>query len=224
MWLVQFVPFAVFCVTARTVGEFGFSPFAGLMKYVGYVILGLVLQIVLVYPVWITIFAGITLRKFLKAALEPVIFAFGTNSSLATLPLTLKALDSLGVSKGAARLGACIGTNFNNDGILLYEAMAVFFVAQAFGVELNLEQQLYAALVSLVAAVGVAGVPEAGVVSLSLVLTTVGLPVEVVPLLLCVDWIIARVRSITNVLSDLTVSIAIDSRFGNFKNAIHQKD
>lgn len=77
--------------------------------------------------------------------------------------------------------------------------------------ELNLGHQVYAALVSLIAAIGVAGVPEAGVVSLSLVLATVGLPLEAVPLLLCVDWIVARMRSITNVLSDLTVSIAIDS-------------
>jgi len=109
LWLVRFVPFAVFCVTARTVGEFGFSPFVGLAKYVGYGVLGLVLQIVLVYPVWIAIIAGIPLRKFIKAALEPVIFAFGTNSSLATLPLTLKALDTLGISKGAARLGPALG-------------------------------------------------------------------------------------------------------------------
>jgi DAACS family dicarboxylate/amino acid:cation (Na+ or H+) symporter len=138
-----------------------------------------------------------------------MVYAFGTNSSLATLPLTLDALDELKVSKSASRLGACIGTNFNNDGILLYEAMAVLFVAQAYGIDLSLGQQVMAALMSLVAAIGVAGVPEAGVVSLSLVLTAVGLPLEVVPLLLTVDWLVARMRSVTNVLSDMTVSIAI---------------
>jgi DAACS family dicarboxylate/amino acid:cation (Na+ or H+) symporter len=85
----------------------------------------------------------------------------------------------------------------------------VLFVAQVYGMDLSFGQQIVAALMSLVAAVGVAGVPEAGVVSLSLVLTAVGLPLEIVPLLLTVDWIVARMRSVTNVLSDMTVSVAI---------------
>jgi DAACS family dicarboxylate/amino acid:cation (Na+ or H+) symporter len=153
----------------------------------------------------------VPLREFVRVAHAPIVHAFGTNSSLATLPLTLQALDSLGVRKSSSRLGACIGTNFNNDGILLYEALAVLFVAQAFGIDLTLGQQVFAACISLLAAIGVAGVPEAGVVSLSLVLVAVGLPVEIVPLLLTVDWIVARVRSVTNVLSDMTISLAVDA-------------
>jgi Na+/H+-dicarboxylate symporter len=210
MLLVRLVPFAVFCVTARTVGEYGFEPFKGLSLYITLAFLGMMLQIVLVYPVWIRFIGGVSLKRFIEVAKKPVVYAFGTNSSLATLPLTLEALDSLKVSKSASRLGACIGTNLNNDGIVLYEAMAVLFVAQAFGFHLTLEQQLLAATMSLIAAIGVAGVPEAGVVSLSLVLTAVGLPLEIVPLLLTVDWIVARMRSVTNVLSDMTVSIGID--------------
>ena len=210
MLLVKLVPIAVFCVTARTVGEYGFEPFKGLSLYIALAILGMCLQIVLVYPVWIRFIGRISLRDFVAAAKKPVVYAFGTNSSLATLPLTLEALDSLKVSKSSSRLGACIGTNLNNDGIVLYEAMAVLFVAQAFGFHLTLEQQVLAAGMSLIAAIGVAGVPEAGVVSLSLVLTAVGLPLEIVPLLLTVDWIVARMRSVTNVLSDMTVSIGID--------------
>jgi DAACS family dicarboxylate/amino acid:cation (Na+ or H+) symporter len=210
MLLVRLVPFAVFCVTARTVGEYGFEPFKGLSLYIALAIVGMCLQIVVVYPLWIRLVGGISLKDFITAAKKPVVYAFGTNSSLATLPLTLDALDSLKVSKSSSRLGACIGTNLNNDGIVLYEAMAVLFVAQAFGFHLTLEQQILAAGMSLIAAVGVAGVPEAGVVSLSLVLTAVGLPLEIVPLLLTVDWIVARMRSVTNVLSDMTVSIGIE--------------
>ena len=210
MLLVRLVPIAVFCVTARTVGEYGFQPFKGLALYIGLAVLGMAIQIVCVYPFWIRFVAGVSLSRFVECARKPVVYAFGTNSSLATLPLTLDALDSLGVSKSSSRLGACIGTNLNNDGIVLYEAMAVLFVAQAFGLELSFGQQIMAALMSLVAAIGVAGVPEAGVVSLSLVLTAVGLPLEIVPLLLTVDWIVARMRSITNVLSDMTVSIGIE--------------
>jgi DAACS family dicarboxylate/amino acid:cation (Na+ or H+) symporter len=208
--LVRLVPFAVFCATARTVGEYGFEPFKGLSLYIALAIVGMCLQIVLVYPLWIRFVGGISLKDFIFAAKTPVIYAFGTNSSLATLPLTLEALDSLKVSKSSSRLGACIGTNLNNDGIVLYEAMAVLFIAQALGFHLTLEQQILAACMSLIAAIGVAGVPEAGVVSLSLVLTAVGLPLEIVPLLLTVDWIVARMRSVTNVLSDMTVSIGID--------------
>jgi DAACS family dicarboxylate/amino acid:cation (Na+ or H+) symporter len=210
MLLVRLVPFAVFCVTARTVGEYGFEPFKGLSLYIALAVVGMLLQIVLVYPLWIRFVGGIPLTRFIAVARKPVVYAFGTNSSLATLPLTLEALDTLKVSKSSSRLGACIGTNLNNDGIVLYEAMAVLFVAQAFGFHLTLEQQLLAACMSLIAAIGVAGVPEAGVVSLSLVLTAVGLPLEIVPLLLTVDWIVARMRSVTNVLSDMTVSIGID--------------
>jgi DAACS family dicarboxylate/amino acid:cation (Na+ or H+) symporter len=140
---------------------------------------------------------------------KPLVYAFGTNSSLATLPVTLNALDELQVPKSASRLGACIGTNFNNDGIILYEAMAVLFVAQALNIDLSLGEQIFAACISLAAAIGVAGVPEAGVVSLSLVLSAVGLPLEILPILLTVDWIVARMRSVTNVMSDVTVSIAI---------------
>jgi DAACS family dicarboxylate/amino acid:cation (Na+ or H+) symporter len=214
MLLVRLVPFAVFCVTARTVGEYGFEPFKGLALYIALAIAGMLLQIILVYPVWIRFVAGIPMSRFIQLAKKPVVYAFGTNSSLATLPLTLEALDTLKVSKTSSRLGACIGTNLNNDGIVLYEAMAVLFVAQAFGFHLTIEQQVLAACLSLVAAIGVAGVPEAGVVSLSLVLTAVGLPLEIVPLLLTVDWIVARMRSVTNVLSDMTVSIGIDGLSG----------
>ena len=103
-----------------------------------------------------------------------------------------------------------VGTNFNNDGIILYEGMAVLFVAQAHGLHLDLGQQLLAAGACLVAAMGVAGVPEAGFISLALVLNTVGLPVDILPLLLTVDWILGRARSVTNVLSDMVLSIMID--------------
>lgn len=212
LWLIELAPAAVLCVTAKTVGDSGLAPFKGLAWYVGLAAFGMLLQVSIVYSAWIFGVARLSFRSFIRVASAPVAHAFGTNSSLATLPLTLHALDSLGVSKASSRLGACIGTNFNNDGILLYEAMAVLFVAQAFGIELSFGEQIFAAFISLLAAVGVAGVPEAGVVSLSLVLVAVGLPVEIVPLLLTVDWIVARVRSVTNVLSDMTISIALDAQ------------
>lgn len=216
--LVVLVPIAVFCVTAKTVGESGFTPFKELLLCIAAVCFGLLLQMTLVYPWWITKAGGLALREFLLLAARPAANAFGTNSSLATVPLTLHALDQLGVPKPASRLATCIGTNLNNDGIILYEAMVVLFVAQALGIELSLGEQVFAACMSVLAAIGVAGIPEAGVVSLSLVLSAVGLPLEVVPLLLAVDWIIARMRSVVNVMSDMTVSIAVGGQVDKFKN------
>jgi DAACS family dicarboxylate/amino acid:cation (Na+ or H+) symporter len=208
-WVIKLIPFAVFGVVTKAVGEHGYAPLRGLAVYVMVGLGGLALHILITYQAWIVLFTPMTLRTFWREAREPVIYAAGANSSLATLPITLRALDRLGVPRSASTLGACVGTNFNNDGILLYEGMAVLFVAQASGIHLSLVQQLVAAATCMVAAMGVAGVPEAGFISLALVLNTVGLPVELLPLLLTVDWIVARGRSITNVLSDMLLSILV---------------
>lgn len=213
-WIILSAPFAVFGVVATAVGKYGFSPLKGLAAYVAVGLLGLFLHPLVVYQAWLVAYARMPLRRFWKEAYEPVVYSVGANSSLATLPLTLKALDNLGVSKQASTLGACVGTNLNNDGIILYEAMAVLFVAQAHGMHLTLTQQLSAAASCLIAAMGIAGVPEAGFISLALVLATVGLPVELLPLLLTVDWILARMRSVVNVLGDMMNSILIDRAAG----------
>lgn len=213
-WVIKLIPFAVFAVSAKTVGEHGYAPLKGLGVYVGVGLFGLALHVVVTYQAWLVFYARMSLRRFWKGAREPLVVALGTNSSLATLPVTLQALDRLGVSRSASTLGACVGTNLNNDGIVLYEGMAVLFVAQAMGFHLSLGEQMFAAVTCIVAAMGVAGVPEAGFISLALVLGTVGLPVELLPLILSVDWIIARARSLINVLSDMLLSILIDRSGG----------
>jgi DAACS family dicarboxylate/amino acid:cation (Na+ or H+) symporter len=208
-WVIRLVPLAIFGVVTRSVGEHGYAPLRGLAVYVAVGVGGLLVHVLFTYQLLLVGVARMPLAKFWAAAREPVSYAAGANSSLATLPVTLRALDRLGVPRSASALGACVGTNFNNDGIILYEGMAVLFVAQAAGIQLSFTQQLLAAAVCLIAAMGVAGVPEAGFVSLALVLNTVGLPLELLPLLLTVDWIIARGRSVTNVLSDMLLSILI---------------
>lgn len=209
-WIIGLIPLAVFGVVAKTVAEHGFAPIRGLGAYLGVGLLATALHIGLTYQGWIAFGSRIGLGRFWAEAREPVIYAMGANSSLATLPLTLKALDRLGVSRSSSTLGACVGTNFNNDGIILYEGMAVLFVAQAHGIHLDMPHQLLAAGSCMVAAMGVAGVPEAGFISLALVLNTVGLPLEILPLLLTVDWVLGRARSVTNVLSDMLLSVMID--------------
>jgi Na+/H+-dicarboxylate symporter len=208
-WVIRLIPFAVFGVVAKAVGEHGYAPFRGLAWYVVVGVGGMILHVCVTYQVWLALVVRMNLRSFWREAKEPVSFALGANSSLASLPVTLRALDRLGVPRSASTLGACVGTNFNNDGIILYEGMAVLFVAQASGIELSLAQQLLVAGACLVAAMGVAGVPEAGFVSLALVLNTAHLPLELLPLLLTVDWIVARARSAANVLSDMILSILI---------------
>jgi Na+/H+-dicarboxylate symporter len=221
-WVIRLIPFAVFGVVARAVGEHGYAPLKGLALYVAVGLGGLALHVVITYQAWLLLLVRMPLGRFWREAREPVTYAAGANSSLATLPVTLRALDRLEVPRSASALGAMVGTNFNNDGIILYEGMAVLFVAQASGIDLTLGQQLLAAGMCLVAAMGVAGIPEAGFISLALVLNTVHLPLEILPLLLTVDWIIARGRSVTNVLSDMLLSILIargDKRLAHERTA-----
>jgi len=209
-WVVRLIPFAVFGVVAKTIGEQGFAPLKGLAVYVGVALLGLAIHVFITYQAWILLVARMPLGTFWRGVRDPVLYAMGAASSLATLPVTLTALDRMKVTPQSARLAACVGTNLNNDGILLYEAMAVLFVAQVHGLDLTIGQQLVAAFGCIVAGVGISGIPDAGLISLSLVLTTVGLPLEIVPLLFTVDWLIGRARAMTNVISDVLVAVLLD--------------
>jgi DAACS family dicarboxylate/amino acid:cation (Na+ or H+) symporter len=210
-WLIHIIPLAVLTVVAGAVSEYGFGIFRSLLQYVAVVLIGFVLQTTIVYGIWIFGIAKMKAKVFFRAAKEPVWYAFGVNSSLATLPLTLKALKEMGVSDRSSSLGAGVATNLNNDGIVLYEAMAVFFIAQVSGIHMSEAQWIAAALSCIVASMGITGIPEAGFISLSVVVGTLGLPAEMLPLLLAVDWMLARGRSVVNVLSDMTLSIAMDA-------------
>jgi Na+/H+-dicarboxylate symporter len=213
-WAVGLIPLAVFGVVARTVGLYGFGAFRGVLVYVAVGVLGLALQVLVVYQGWLVLVARMPLRQFWSGAKEAVATAVGTASSLATLPVTLRSLDKMGVSPRSARLAACVGTNLNNDGILLYEAMAVLFVAQAIGVDLSFGEQMLVAASCVIAGIGISGVPDAGLISLLIVLKTVKLPEgsvnTVVPFLLAVDWVLGRCRSTTNVVSDMLVAVLLD--------------
>lgn len=209
-WVVWLVPFAVFGVSAKAAGEHGLQAFTGLGYYVVVVLAGFAIHVGVVYSAWIKFYCQRSLKEFWKVAQKPVFYAFGCNSSLATLPLTLASLDQMKVSRQASTLAACVGTNLNNDGIILYEVVTALAVASASGIDLPLIQQITVAALCLVAAMGVAGVPEAGFVSLSLVLTTLALPTEMLPLLLSVDWLLARSRSAVNATSDMVCSSVLD--------------
>lgn len=213
--VVQAVPFAVFGVVARVVARTGVGVFAALAPFLLTVMLGLFAQAVVWYGLLIAVVARRSPREFFAGAADAALTALSCGSSLATLPVTLRCLhENLKVSAGNARLAACVGTNLNHDGIILYEAGAAVFVAQAMGVELTAGQQVTVALSSVMAGVGIAGVPEAGLITLPLVLGAAGIPdatvAAVVPFLLPVDWVVGRGRACTNVLSDMTVATLLD--------------
>ena len=209
-WVVALLPLAVFAVMAQSVGTQGVAIFRGLAVYIGVVILGLALHVGLVYQGWALFVARIPLRAFWRGVAAPVGCAAGTSSSLASLPVTLRGLKAMGVSDASARISCCVATNLNNDGILLYEAMAALMVAQAFGITLGFGEQLMVAATCVLASVGVAGVPEAGLISLAVVLTSAKLPLELLPLLLSVDWILGRCRAMTNVIGDILGALVLD--------------
>ena len=137
------------------------------------------------------------------------------------MPITFRALlDKIGLRESSASLGALVGSNFNNDGTALYEAMAALFIAQVLSFNLSFPQQLIVVITSVFASVGAAGIPEAGLVTMTLVFTSVGLPTEYIAILITVDWFLDRCRTAINVLGDMTVSALLDGK----KKPIEQPD
>jgi Na+/H+-dicarboxylate symporter len=226
-WVIYLVPFAVFGVLASIVGRAGIGVFSVLWVFLAAILAGLMLHSCVYYPALAWLVGKKTPRTYLGQGADAITTAISCNSSLATVPVTLRCLERMKVSPESARLAACVGTNLNNDGIALYEAMAALFLAQALGYDLSMGSQLLIVIASIMAGVGVAGIPEAGLVVLPLVLSAAGLPNNVIaaaiPLIMTVDWILARVRSGVNVMSDMLVAILLDAA-ANKQTAIDQID
>jgi Na+/H+-dicarboxylate symporter len=211
-WIIQLVPIGVFAIVARVVGVEGFGPFKAMGAFVLAVVLALLLQTTW-YLLRIQFFSWPKPLDVLRGMRDALFMAFSTDSSTATMPVTYACLrEKVGVREEAASMGALVGANFNNDGTALYEAMAALFVAQLLGKDLTLAQQLIVVFTSIIASVGAAGIPEAGLVTMTLVFTAVGLPIEYIGLLLTVDWFLDRCRTTINVLGDVNVSCLLDGR------------
>jgi len=214
LWVAEIIPFAVFGLVAKVVGKSGLGVFALLWIFLATMLAGLLIHAFGYYLLAAWLVGRRSPRAYLGKGLEAIVTGFSCNSSLATMPVTLRCLAGMGVSERSARLSACVGTNFNNDGIMLYEAMAALFLCQALGIPLDLGQQVTVVLASIMVGVGIAGIPEAGLIILPLVLQAAGLPAAIVvaaiPLIAAVDWIIARVRTVVNVMADMLVAILLD--------------
>ncbi|MBX3343550.1 MAG: dicarboxylate/amino acid:cation symporter [Nitrospira sp.] len=211
-WIIAVVPLAVFGIVASIVGTEGFAQFQALGIFVLSVLLALTIQAAY-YLVRVRFGSWVRPGELLRGGRDALVMAFSTASSTATMPVTYAALkDRIGLREQSASMGALVGANFNNDGTALYEAMAALFIAQMIGIDLSMHQQVMIVLTSIIASVGAAGIPEAGLVTMTMVFTAVGLPVQFIPVLLTVDWFLDRCRTAINVMGDMNVSCLLDGK------------
>ena len=211
-WIIHLVPFGVFAIVANVVGTQGFGVFKALAVFILSVLLALALQTCW-YLVRIQACSWVKPLDMLRGMRDALVMAFSTDSSTVTMPVTYACLtEKVGVREESASMGALVGANFNNDGTALYEAMAALFVAQLIGQDLTIWQQLIIVATSIIASVGAAGIPEAGLVTMTLVFNAVGLPISYIAILLTVDWFLDRCRTTINVLGDVNVSCILDGK------------
>ncbi len=210
--IIQIVPIGIFGIVASIVGKQGFAPFAALGYFIVAVLIALFLQ-ACYYLTRVRLGSWVRPGQLLQGCRDALVMAFSTASSTATMPVTFQCLwTKVGLRERSASMGSLVGSNFNNDGTALYEAMSALFVAQLLGQNLTLQQQLIIVLTSIVASVGAAGIPEAGLVTMTLVFTAVGLDVRYIALLFTVDWFLDRCRTMINVMGDMNISCLLDGK------------
>lgn len=214
-------PYGVFALLAGLVVDFGASSslFIALAKYSLTVILGLLIMILIVYPLVIRIFTNIKYITFFKGISPAQMLAFSTSSSAATLPVTMERCEEhLGVSEEVSSFVLPLGATINMDGTSLYQAVAAVFIAQAFGIDLDLSQQLTIVLTATLASIGAAAVPGAGMVMLVIVLGAINVPAEGLALIFGVDRILDMLRTVVNVTGDATVATVVASTEGKLND------
>jgi Na+/H+-dicarboxylate symporter len=207
---MKIVPFAVFGLIVGMVAKVGIETMGGLGVYMGTVILGLGVML-LVYVLILKFVAKRSISSTFSKFRNPQTLAFSTASSMATMPVTLKtAEEDLKIDARVSKFVIPLGTTVNMDGTALYQVIAVFFLAQLFAIELSVISILVIIITSLLASIGTPAVPGAGVIVLSTILITVGIPPVGILLLLSVDRILDMIRTMVNVTGDLTASCVFD--------------
>ena len=213
MWAA---PVGIGALIAGRLGEAGgFSGFwpqlVQLSAYAGTVILGLLIHGLIVIPLLLHFIGKQNVITYARNIGTALTTAFSTSSSAATLPLTMEAvIEENKVSPRTARFVLPLGATINMDGTALYEAVAAVFIAQSYGIELGFAQTVIIVLTATLAAVGAAGIPEAGLVTMVIVLKSVNLPIEGIALILVIDWFLDRCRTTVNVWGDAAGSAVID--------------
>lgn len=206
--IMRVAPFGIFCLVA---GRFGLANAEGQfleeLKKTGWysasVMIGLAFHSFVTLPAVLYVFTKRNPYRFMVQMGQALLTAFSTSSSSATLPLTMEAaVDEAGISRQSVDFVIPLGATVNMDGTALYEAVAAIFIAQVVGADLTFADQMTVAITATLAAIGAAGIPEAGLVTMVIVLTAVGLPVEYVSIILSVDWLLDRFRTVVNVFGD----------------------
>ncbi|MEO2068309.1 MAG: dicarboxylate/amino acid:cation symporter [Desulfurobacteriaceae bacterium] len=214
-WIINFAPVGIFSLIATKIASLGGAKaivpvIISLSKYVLTVLLALFIHAAIVLPFLYYLLTGKNPYSFVAKVKEALLTAFATASSSATLPITLKSVESAGVKRTIAEFTLPLGATINMDGTALYEAVAVIFLAEAYGMDLSLSHYLIIFLTATLAAIGAAGIPEAGLVTMVLVLQAVGVPQEAVGLILAIDWFLDRCRTSVNVLGDAMGAAIVD--------------
>ncbi len=212
--IMFFAPYGVFALMASIITDFGSDSiielFTALFLYTLTFLIGVLLLVLVIYPLILHFFTKLTYKKFLRGIIPAQTLAFSTSSSAATLPVTMRCCEkNLGVTKEVSGFVLPLGATINMDGTSLYQAVAAVFIAQAFGFDLSLTQQLTIVLTATLASIGSAAVPGAGIVMLVIVLTAIGVDPEGVALIFAVDRILDMCRTVVNVTGDSLIATLI---------------
>lgn len=215
-WIMKFAPIGIMALLAKLIATQKVELFVSLGKFVAVVLGTTIFHGIVILPLILWVVTRITPLKFFTAMRDALITAFSTSSSSATMPITLRCVENnLKVDKNIAGFVVPLGTTVNMDGTAIYEATAAIFIANLCGIELNLIQQLVVFFTSMIAAIGAPGIPSAGMVTMIMVLQSVGLPVEAVAILIPIDRPLDAVRTMVNVEGDAIGSCIVQKLTSN---------
>ncbi len=208
--VMKLAPYGVFALIAKLAAETGLSAFAPLAWYFLLVLVALLLHAFITYPLLLKALTGLNPFIFLRKMRTPQLFAFSTASSNATIPVTLRTVEKkIGVNNSVASFTVPLGATINMDGTAIMQGVAVVFIAQVYGLDLNLAQILTVVLMATLASIGTAGVPGVGLIMLAMVLNQVGLPVEAISLIIGIDRLLDMVRTAVNITGDAMVTTVV---------------
>lgn len=210
--VMKFAPIGVFCLMAKTFGSLGLEGIIPLTKYVFCVIIGLAIQVFLVYPALLVVFTRLNPIKFFKRFVSVMFFAFSSSTSNATIPLNMEKLTEMGVSRDVSSFTIPLGATINMDGTAIMQGVAVMFAAQAYGMDLGVSALLTVIFTAVMASIGTAGVPSVGLVTLTMVFNSVGLPVQAIGVIFGIDHILDMLRTAVNVTGDAICTIIVSFR------------
>lgn len=209
--IMAFAPYGVFALITKTFSTVGFEAFASLLKYMIAVLLALFVQATLVYSGMIKALTGLKLKPFFKNFANVAAVTFSTASSNAALPLTIETMEDLGVDNSVASFTLPLGATINMDGTAIMQGVACIFISQIYGIELGFSSLITIILTATLASIGTAGVPGVGMITLSMVLSSVGLPIEGVGLIMGVDRLLDMTRTTVNVMGDCTCTLIVSN-------------